>query len=550
MRLNSDFLLTEDAWCLPTELYSCWNARGLYSPLQFVLRLRPDIHKILNSTPVGQISRDQLSDEQLLAFSTYLHENIHWWQHVGSITGLFLSLIYPAQAHVNYNSLKKILAELGPVKSILEYNQRNVTVQCQESDLVRNINIVLNNWHDLEFYRCLVTDPRNIREKVNDSYFESVGHSYHIAIGAVIWLLSATVDPELDIFPDPRKWESRARRLCEEKVQGFYYGSDIILPPIGAKEIFEGQARFCQLQYLYLSSGRSQSWEDFQQAGMLEGIYVEAFKYFLNITGIDAPSKLDDSVVGLFLLVCDISINPGECFAEDIAEYERLIMVHDPGYRFIQLCKAIKDNMGSFVSCIISYSAEEYWRISDLLCSITRIASPKSITQKVALWAETHQSISRLLDEDGDFNFSLENLPVRLFLGRFIRLQTDKTINPEFFCWPGIWMISGQRYGMASNEVLALFEEHRAVFLDKDDGDIYPRTFENRKEEFVENTFNTFYSWVATYDLIRQWVVGEGDFKYDFMWLTSKYSNNEVEDWASGRFKEVFGISTKQFKVL
>jgi hypothetical protein len=32
------------------------------------------------------------------AMSTYLHETIHWWQHVGNTAGLFLSLTYPVQA--------------------------------------------------------------------------------------------------------------------------------------------------------------------------------------------------------------------------------------------------------------------------------------------------------------------------------------------------------------------------------------------------------------------------------------------------------------------
>lgn len=551
MPLKRDsLLLSEEAWALPPEFYSCWNARGLYNPLQFVLRLRPDIHRALNSAPAGLVMRNQLSEEQLLAFSTYLHENIHWWQHVGSTTGFFLSLIYPAQSHLNHEYLIEILSELGPVKSIRDYNLLNAKPHDQESELDRKVNIALNNWHDIEFYRWLVIDPKNIKDKINDPYFECVGHSYDMAIRAVLWLLSSIVDPELKIFPDPRAWESRSRQLRDDQVQSFYYGSPIMLPPIGAKQIFEGQARFSQLQYLYLSSGRTTSWDDFDKAGMFTEVYVEAFQYFLEITGLKAPSELDDSVVGLFLIVCDISINPAECFIEDLINFERLIEVHDAGLRFSQLCLAIRNNPSPFLLCITNYSAEEYWKISDLLCTSTGFTSPHTLLQTVASWPSQLQSIAELLDEDKTFSFAAGNMPVRVFLARFIRFHIDKLATPEFFCWPGIWMTTHKAGSVTPEIALSLFEEHRALFLDKEDGDIYPRSFEDRDENAVQETFETFYSWVAIYELTRQWLIGTGDFDYDFFWLTSKHSQSELEAWASSRFEEAFGISPKMFNVV
>ncbi len=494
--------------------------------------------------------RNQLSEEQLLAFSTFLHENIHWWQHVGSTTGLLLSLIYPAQSHLNHKYLKAILANLGPVKSIRDYNLLNAKPSGEETELDKNINIALNNWHDIEFYRWFVIDPKNIKEKINDPYFECVGHSYNVAIGAVLWLLSSTVDPDLEIFPDPRTWEAKAQKLRDTKVSGFYYCSPICLPPIGAKEIFEGQARFNQLQYLYLSSGRTISWDDFDKAGMFTEVYVEAFQCFLDLTGLGLPAELDDSVVGLFLVVCDISINPAECFIEDLIDFERLIEIHDPGLRFIQLCSAIKDDIGSFRGCITDYSATEYWKVSDLLCSTTGFTSPRTLFQTVASWPSKLPSVEKLLEEDETFCFTLGNLPVRVFLARFIRFQIDKLANPEFFCWPGVWMTTGKDGGITPEKALSLFEEHRALFLDKEDGDVYPRTFINRDETAVQETFDTFYSWVAIYELTRQWLVGKGEFDCDFSWLSSKYSQSEMEEWASSRFKEAFGIATNEFKVI
>lgn len=161
-----------------------------------------------------------------------------------------------------------------------------------------------------------------------------------------------------------------------------------------------------------------------------------------------------------------------------------------------------------------------------------------------------HQKIATLLEEDKTFDFALGNLPVRVFLARLIRLQIDKAVTPEFFCWPGIWMTTAKDNGITPETALSLFEEHRALFLDKEDGDVYPRTFTDRDEKTVLETFNTFYSWVVTYELTRQWLVGDGDFDYNFSWLTSKYTQSEIETWASGIFEDAFGIPANGFRIV
>ncbi len=324
----------------------------------------------------------------------------------------------------------------------------------------------------------------------------------------------------------------------------------MLLLPIGAKAIFEGQARFSQMQYLYLSSGTLLDLETFDREGMLEGVYIEAFDAFLKITGLSWPSTLDDSIIGLFLLVCDISINPVEGIVDTLLEYERLIEVHDPGARFVRLCAAIKENTNVFLSGISNYSAEEYWSVSDAICKATGIVSPRHLSDTVAAWPSVSNDINKLLAEDAKFQFSPENLPVRLFLARFVRFHQDKKVHPEFFCWPGAWMTALRNEGLSPDKALLLFEEHRALFLDREDGDVYPRTFDNRDEGSVQETFDAFYSWVAIYELTRQWMVGSGNFNLGFSWLTSKYAVSEVEEWASSNFKKAFGVSINEFRIV
>ncbi|CDK71709.1 hypothetical protein [Klebsiella pneumoniae IS22] len=43
----------------------------------------------------------------------FFHETIHWWQHVGSVSGIILSLCYPAQIHINHVHLKDLLKKWG-----------------------------------------------------------------------------------------------------------------------------------------------------------------------------------------------------------------------------------------------------------------------------------------------------------------------------------------------------------------------------------------------------------------------------------------------------
>ena len=551
MFLNKNLLSDQDeAWQLPSKFHSCWNARGSYNPLEFVLRLRPDIHQALDTINPGIRSAGELEYSQIEAFSTYFHETIHWWQHVGSTIGLTLSFLYPAQSHVNYRHLKWFNQHVGQIKSIRKYNLAHAKPKSQETESDRKTNIILNNWHDIEFFRWLVIDPKRANEYLNDPYFECVGHSYKITIGSILWLLSSTIDPNFTIFPDPRNWEPEFQALKNKKQEGYFHGSQVRLSPIGAREIFEGQARFSQLQYLYSASGGNFSWDAFRSIGMLNGVYREAFDVFLKIAGVNWPDTPLAPAVGLFLLVCDIAINPTDGFPFDIDNLSFFVPSVDPGIRFLMLCNAIVEIKPSLLNAITKYSKEEYLEISELLCRKLAYRTPNTIAKNVTHWTKTHEGCKAILNEDASFDFKLENLPVRVFFARFLRFQIDKFSSPEFFCWPGIWS-AGDRNGLCSLErAEELFDEHRALFLDREDGDVYLRTFPDKNEQTALKTFNTFYSWNATYELTRQWIVEDGPFDLYFFWLTSKYSRQEMEEWAAKCFEQSYGIEISSFQIL
>ncbi len=47
----------------PATFAACRNAHGLYNTLQFVLRLSPRIHQILDAVPSGVYSTDELDGD-------------------------------------------------------------------------------------------------------------------------------------------------------------------------------------------------------------------------------------------------------------------------------------------------------------------------------------------------------------------------------------------------------------------------------------------------------------------------------------------------------
>jgi hypothetical protein len=268
-------------------LNACLNAHGLYNSIQFVLRLSPEVHRKIAALPTG-IVEGGIDFDGLQAFSTYLHETVHWWQHMGSTTGLMLSLSYPGQAHANYKQLKNVLASLGPKKSILrviEHSTEPGGIDTPQGQA----NYVVNGHFDIEFFRVLITNPTMVRQAVEHPLFDCIGHSYQIAYGNIVLVLAATLDNDLKVFPDPRGWSEHFRNMRTQKVRGYYYRSDVRVVPTGAHEIFEGQARFSQLQYLYFASGSKLRWDDVRSMGMLKGIYGKAFNEFLRLAEIEWP---------------------------------------------------------------------------------------------------------------------------------------------------------------------------------------------------------------------------------------------------------------------
>ena len=232
-------------------------------------------------------------------------------------------------------ALRAVLSGIGPVKSLKAWAELAGSSPANGVQaMLREANLAVNNTMDIEFYRAFTFWPQRAEEIFQDRYFEFVGHSYHIAYGHLLSMLCDVLDPTFDLLPKAPMWDDEFRRLTAARCTGFYYGSPIQRAEVGLYAIFEGQARFIQLQLLAFGTGGELTFEQLRVAGYMNGVYAKAFEHFLRIVEDDWPERVVDPLVGLFLLICDLAINPTAGFPFDIEDFENFIIDVDPGIRF------------------------------------------------------------------------------------------------------------------------------------------------------------------------------------------------------------------------
>lgn len=522
------------------------ETRGSYNHIFYVLRLHPEVHKILSRVESGENTDDLIEGEISQAISTLFHENLHWWQYIGSTSGLIMSLSLPAQISSNLTYFKQYLELSGNKKPITIYSDNNSRDNKTDNPEFMAINHILNTFHDVLYYKYRIKRPGYIKKAYKEKYFESIGHAFHISYSTSVSLLATTFDKEYSFLPNPDTWAEGFIELNKRKVEGFYYGSKIGLPPIGTEDLFEGQARFNQILFLHLKSKKTLDWFQFEQAGMLHGVYYSAFEFFLEALNEQRPASVDSPLVALYLLLIDIAINPAEGFPFSIEYYEDFIKDTDPGLRFMYLCNAVKEKHPEFKTIIKEYSYEEYWAISNSLCECLGIHSPYEYLSELTDWCGKQESIIELLKQNEAFIYEHGNLVIRLIFGRFLSLQKDKINNPEFFCWPGIYL-NGERQSRITD---ALYLKHQAIFKENINMDIAPSMLPGIDEEILKDTAGLFYGGVTVYELCQQWILEPGKFKYNLQWLSNTYSREDMEGWLKSNFVAVFGVSPDDFEII
>src|SRR5262249_16071328 len=143
------------------------TAHGLYSTQQFVLRLSPKVHQTLSALAPGITTNSEIGFDGAQAMSTFLHETVHWWQHIGSTSDFVFSLNFPVQCHCTHFDLKKLVADAGFKKSVVAQSrllsERGPT---GFGTAAGRANAIVNNHFDLLAFRAFTLGPETAKEAV------------------------------------------------------------------------------------------------------------------------------------------------------------------------------------------------------------------------------------------------------------------------------------------------------------------------------------------------------------------------------------------------
>jgi hypothetical protein len=523
------------------------KAEGLYQTNHFVLRLSPRNHQLVDEVTSGDIEIRNATPEALRAYAVYLHETVHWWQHVGSTSGLIYSLVYPAQAYSTLAQVRGVFQSIGPVKPIRQWAedaQRNGTPATDPT--LQLANIAVNNAVDVDFYRQITSSPSSLERVYQDTYFESVGHCYFVAYGQILGLIGEVVGEDAKHFPSGDHWDAEYERVRAARHLGFYHGSPMLQPSVGLYALYEGQARFTQLQFLTRAGVEPMAVSELMDRGYFKSPYVDAFEAFIKHTKFAWPERFDDPVIALFLLIVDLAINPTRGIPLDIEVMEDFILDVDPGIRFTELC-VNASKKPELATAIRDFSRQEYIDVSEQLVRQSGYDHPLTGLYAIMNWPKRVPAVAELMREHATFEFQLRNIPVRVMLAHFIAFASDKYDHPEFFCWPAAWLVGSNRDPSGAE----LMMRHLSLFTDRADNDgIFPRIQPGREESAVMATFNAFYASSMAHDLARQLILTKGPFRYDFGWLTQAIPPNDMTAWAKDLFKTLYGFSPDEFQVV
>jgi hypothetical protein len=444
--------------------------------------------------------------------------------------------------------LKQLVADDGFKKSVVaQADALNLRGPAGHGTPAGRANTIINNHFDLLTFRAFTLGPETAKEVAGRNLFENVGHAFQMTYAHTVNQLASTVDRNFKIFPHPKEWEDGFRVLRDKKVEGYYYGSPIGVWPIGSRELFEGQACFAQLQYLSYACGHRLTLDDFRSLGMLHGVYIRAFEEFLRLTESDMPSSVDDPLVGLFLLVCDLAINPASGFPLPVVNFESFILDVSPGGRFTLFCRLIALRFPDLKNAVRDCSRSEYEEIGGRLCEAAKEVPPLLISQFFGRCFASDGHLSNLREEYQNYVFEPTNFVLRYLFAHFLAFHEDKFKRPEFFCWPGAWM-AGDR---VDESVLELFDRHGALFVDKEDDDaVFPRLQPGRDEAVVGQAFNAFYQHTVVYDLTNQWISRSGPFRYDIDWLKPSASPDQMKEFLRGNFRAAFQFDPEDVQII
>jgi hypothetical protein len=321
-------------------------------------------------------------------------------------------------------------------------------------------------------------------------------------------------------------------------------GTDVTQPGFGAIEILEGQARLCEIQYLSVFARDRIDWKTCVNRGMLAEPYGTAFRYFISHTGLPWPDNSLDTTVGLFLLACDITLNPGDIYPFARFDPRTLVRSTHPAARFDRVTTAVA-KLKSKLLHNFQYDDSAYVRFSEQICAEINETSPQVIAAAIVSLFDEIPGTKPILDGDPGTVFSLPSIPLKFYIWKHHTFMRDRMQHPAYFCWPAPSLV---RMTLIYPQVFTR-NEPPLVSPSLDGRIMASGAFCSDKGD-VENGLYNFLMSQLMNDVIRQWIAKPGPFVTSYDWIDPTVSPSVWQKIVRDYFKDNFDFPIDGVKVI
>jgi hypothetical protein len=505
---------------------------GSFDPLILSVTLA---ERIELGVPLGA----EVTKERLFGWGTYLHENMHWYQCIGTTYGVMRLLSSMAQTFVLFRS-SRLTSREAIAKPLYKF-----LTDCPPSNqrVHRLLNMAVNTWMDLEFTNAYFESPVLHAERIaKDPFFVGIDH------GALMYL-QESVGLLTGCFPQSGRANSFIKGLRLRVADGLENADaqKVVVPPVGASEIMESAARISEVQYLQHASGGRYSWTKYQRMGYLDSRYLSAFNLFLQATRLSVGDDPCSPVVNLFLLVCDIALNPTLGYPDVLNDTERFTKNWHPGFRFLKLCSYLRTvrNAKKWDSLSI---AEDFEEFTNEVCSAVGFDGPVCVANKCIELLGSF-GVETIVQQVTRYETRLPNLPVRYVIGKHAMAMKERTKLPFFPSMPASFVEGDLEYQESIDRVMASLDPPFVRRKNRGIEPVLPRYAEY--DEGVLRTFqSSFTKWLLILSLGRQLAARRGPFVYALPWVDSSKTADELSSVVAEDFGAASGYSPVEINIL
>jgi hypothetical protein len=514
---------------------------GDFDPLNSVVRLDDKVSQMLDARAAP--NRNEVvpaGSPELRAFSTYLHETIHWWQHISTTAGFVHALSTASQASATI----AYLSQAGPA-----FPKPLTSVDLDSLSVNHPIRLAVARWTEIEYGVSSLSVPRRfnilLQQGAGSSFYESLGHTLLLFQISTVAALARSFDPGYAGLPDATRWIPFYDEFVRSQ-NTFFVPNQLIDLPLGMHHIMEGQARMSELQFRSLTVN-SMSISEAMNLNWLVGDYGVAFEQFLRYAELTQPDDFDDPVVSMFLLLCDIALNPSSGYPEPINPRRDFVRDFHPGIRFLRLCQQIKRDK-SLIKSVNRLSYDAYIKISQRLCERLDWLDPVAVGEK-CLDAGQRMSGYQTLEEQAErCDFGIEDVPLRFYMSRHLEFLDLRTQCPHFYCWPGRYLAFTEKESDTAPYFNEMLTWSMPPFVTSSATSGVQATNIARGNEEARSKFTGHYfATQVCYDMIRQWISNPGDFAFKYNWKP-ELSESDLET-LSAHFKKTVGFSHEKIGI-